>query len=198
MILTTIGGVITLTATAITAAALIYLHVVPSGLGWRNPVSQFGITRYRVGYRIAAMAAAAAAVGAILALLDRPGFIVTVALLALFAVARFLIPFVPMDAPGSPTTTSGRWHNVLAFVAFGSVTAAAFTAGGLLHDTGSAQAASLSTVLACVMAVGAVLLLLSRVRTTWSGIFGIGERIIYLGFIAWFTIIGLTALGVVH
>ena len=55
------AGVIALLALAVTVASLTWLHVEPTGLSAvRNPVSQYGITRFRIGYRVATLAFAAA------------------------------------------------------------------------------------------------------------------------------------------
>lgn len=99
-----------------------------------------------------------------------------------------------MAVPGSPVTTVGRLHNVLAFGAFGSAIAVAFVAGGALHDAGYSVQATWSTILGVVSAVGAVGLLVGR-SARQAGMFGFFERLIYLGFIAWFLMIGFAAIG---
>jgi hypothetical protein len=196
MTTTSWGGLLTLVAIAITTLSLVVLHVVPSGLKpLRDPVSQYGITRFKGWYAAAAISAGVAGIGAIVVFADVPGSIATVILLAVFAGARIVIPFVPMDAPDTGPTRRGRLHNVLAFLAFGAVTAAGFVAAGLLHDTGHAGASTLSTVFAAVMAVGAIGLLVTRLSHRMRGLFGAAERVIYLGFIAWFVLVGATALG---
>ena len=196
MTMTQVGGFVTLIAIAGALIGLIALHVAPTGLSpFRDPVSQYGITRFKALYALAAIGAGVAGIGTILVLAALPGSIAAVVLLALFAAARILIPFFPMDAPGAPKSGVGRVHNLLAFVAFGSVTAAAFVAGGLLHDNGYPELATIGTVFAVIMAVGAVLLLLTRVSAPLRGAFGAAERLIYLGFLGWFIAIGVTAVG---
>ena len=64
----TVAGVIALAALATIVASLGYLHLAPTGLSpIRNAVSQYGITPFRAGYRVAtlafAVAGAALAVG---------------------------------------------------------------------------------------------------------------------------------------
>ena len=194
MMLTQWGGLVALVAIAVTTISLVVLHLVPSGLSpVRDPVSQYGITRFRGGYAVAAISAGVAGIGGILVLAPVGGSLATVILLALFAAARILIPFFPMDAPGMAASYPGRIHNVLAFTAFGAATAAGFVAGGLLHDAGAPTAATLSTVFAGVSAVGAVGLLVSRIGRR-RALFGAAERVIYLGFIAWFVLIGVVGL----
>ena len=67
----TAAGVIALLALAVTVASLGYLHFAPTGLSpVRNAVSQYGITPFRGGYRVATLAfgAAGAALAAALGL----------------------------------------------------------------------------------------------------------------------------------
>jgi len=48
------AGVIALLALAVVVASLTYLHLEPTGLSpVRNAVSQYGITSFRAGYRVA-------------------------------------------------------------------------------------------------------------------------------------------------
>lgn len=184
------GGVVTL-------ASLVVVHLLPSGLRpLRDPVSQYGITRFRGWYWSAAGGAALAGVGGALLFATIPGAlsIVTTALLAVFALARALIGLFPMDAPGAPRTGTGRAHNLLATGAFAPVTAAAFTGSGPLHDAGEPTLAMVSTVCGIVMAIGAVGLLVTA-RSTRLPLFGLAERLIYAGFIAWFLVLGVATLG---
>lgn len=53
-------------ATACAPAAMIILHLLPTGLSpVRNAVSQYGITRYRQGYRILTVALGVAGLAAV-------------------------------------------------------------------------------------------------------------------------------------
>lgn len=121
--------------------------------------------------------------------------LVTAVFLTIFAVSRAIIPFVPMDAPDAVPTTTGRVHNVLAVAAFASITVAAFLAGGILHDGGFSAEATWSTVTAVVMALGSIGVLSSRFAPALERTFGLWERLIYAGFIAWFCVIVAVALG---
>jgi hypothetical protein len=191
---TAVGALITAIGVVGLVAALTIAHTVNSGLNpVRDPVSQYGITRHRRLYLAAAEAAAVAGVGAIVVLLALVGSRATlpVAFLAVFSVARAVIPFVPMDAPGEPVTATGRWHNILAFLAFAGVTIAAFLAGAGLHDGGFPEAATWSTVFAVVMAIGSAGVLVNRAVPAIRRIFGLVERVIYLGFIAWFVLLAI-------
>jgi len=193
-----VGGWIALVFIGISLVGLIAVHVLPTGLNpVRDPVSQYHLTRYRPWILVSTLSAAVAGVGAILALtglLGSAGAVVCTVLLVLFSVSRALIPFLRMDPPGTPTTAVGRIHNVLAFVAFGSAIAVAFVAGGALHDGGFPGQATWSTVFGVVGAVGAVGLLVVLLARR-SGLFGLFERLIYVGFIAWFLLVGVTAVA---
>ena len=118
----TAAGTVCLVALVTVVASLGYLHVAPTGLSpVRNAVSQYGITRFRAGYRVATIAfgvgGIALAVG-----IDRAvapsGRSLVVVLLLIFAVARLAISWFPMDAPGTPPTQTGRRHGLLAIAAF--------------------------------------------------------------------------------
>lgn len=184
-----VGAVLLVAGAIVVLASLAVLHVVPTGLRpWIDPVSQYGITRFRAGYLVAALGAAVAGVGGVLALAPL-GAAAAVVLLVVFAVARAIIPFVPMDAPEAPRTRRGRAHNLLAIAAFASVTAAGFLAGGALHDAGYPNLANLSTGCAIVMAIGSAGVILGFF-TPLRRVFGASERLIYLGFIAWFLMLG--------
>mgnify|MGYP003440962312 FL=1 len=196
--LTAILCVLLLLATAATAAALIALHILPTGLSpLRDPVSQYALTTYSAGYRIATIAAAVAGASAaaiIATTLTGTAATVAVILLAVFALTRLVIGFFPMDAPGTPVTATGRLHNLLAFGAFGSVTAAAFVVAGAIHDAGDPGLAGASAWLGVVMAVGAVALFVTARVERAKRWFGAAERLIYVGFILWFAAIGVAGL----
>lgn len=195
--MTSLAAVLLLAGALVAVVSLVILHLLPTGLNpLRDPVSQYGITRYRAGYGAAAGGAALAGVGGVLFFAPTGGAIstVTIALLVVFAVARAAIGFFPMDAPGSARTGTGRTHNLLATAAFASVTAAAFTGAGALHDAGFPDASAWSTACGIVMAVGTIGLLITA-RRAHPGLFGLAERVIYVGFLAWFGLLGALALA---
>jgi hypothetical protein len=190
------AALLLLAGAAIALLSLVVAHLLPTGLNpLRDPVSQYGITAYRGWYWSAAGGAALAGIGGVLFFAPTGTGIalVTVVLLAVFALARAAIGFFPMDAPGSARTGTGRTHNLLATAAFASVTAAAFTGAGALHDAGFPGASAWSTACGAVMAVGTVGLLVTR--RARSGLFGLAERLIYVGFLAWFFLLGALALS---
>ncbi len=133
-----IAGVVGLIAVAVTVASLVWLHVQPTGLSAvRNPVSEYGITPFRSGYRVATIAfgiaSVALAIGFDLAIKGH-GHVGVVALLVLFGATRATSSWFPMDAPGTPRTLTGVIHFVLAFVAFVSIAGAAIWLGAILPN----------------------------------------------------------------
>ena len=158
-----LAGVLALIGVGSGVASLCYLHLAPTGLSpLRNAVSQYGITKYRAGYRAATislgLAGAATAVGVAAALRGK-GLDQVVALMVVFAVARVIISWFPMDAPGATRTSTGQTHGLVAIVTFGAVTIAALRLGDLLDrsvrwhalgpvstDLGWAMAASIAAM----------------------------------------------------
>lgn len=84
------GSTTCLVAVAVGVAALVTLHVAPTGLSpMRNAVSQYGISAYRLGFRVQtlAYAVAGAAVAVAMSGTPHPAGIV-IALCAVFAAAK--------------------------------------------------------------------------------------------------------------
>jgi hypothetical protein len=190
------AGVVSLLALAVVVASLVYLHLRPSGLSpVRNAVSQYGISPFRSGYRVATIAFAVA--GAALAFgLDRAltgaGRGLVVGLLAVFALARAVISWFPMDAPGAERTETGRTHGLLALVAFAAVTFAAFRLGGILGaERRWHSLAEVSTALGSAMALCLFGLGLARSTPELRARFGAIERGFYLAAIVWFAVFSL-------
>jgi hypothetical protein len=123
----------------------------------------------------------------------------TVVFVALFVIARALIPLFAMDAPDAGTTATGRLHNLLAWATFGPITVAAFLAGGVFHNGGFADAATWSTAFGVVMLLGELGMVLGRPFPALRAYFGLAERVVYLGFIGWFIVVitvGLTGVPI--
>jgi hypothetical protein len=189
---TAAAGVIALVALAVTVASLGWLHVEPTGLSpVRNAVSQYGITPFRVGYRVATIAFGAAGIAlafGISAALRGQGRAVVI-LLVIFAVTRAAISWFPMDAPGAERTSTGQTHGLLAIAAFGAATLAAFRLADVLSHAGRWHAlAPVSVGLGCAMAVCLLGLPLSRGLPGVRARFGAIERGFYLSAIAWFAV----------
>lgn len=195
--MTVVAGWVALAAMVVTIAGLVAVHVLPTGLSpFRYPVSQYHLTRYRPWIATSTISSGIAGIAAIFAVIGLLGDagVVTAVLLAVYAVSRLLIPFLRMDPPGKPVTGVGRIHTVLAFGAFGPATAAAFVAGGALHDAGHAAAATWSTVFGVIAAVGAVGMLACAIAKR-RGLFGFFERVIYVGNIAFVVLIAVLAVS---
>ncbi len=175
---------------SIGAVALVVLHLMPSGLSpLRNPVSQYGITRFKAGYRVQTLAYGLAGAGAAvgLAALPRPSPSVVV-LCGVFAASRAAISWFPMDAPGGERSATGRRHGQLAMCAFVAVALAAVDLSRTVgHDHVGGAYGAVSGVLAAVM-LGS-LVAMATGRRAGTGSFGLVERIFYLGMTAWLVVV---------
>ena len=198
MILTLVAGILTLAALAVGVASLVYLHAVPSGLSpFSHPVSEYGITKYRNGYRTAAVSFGVSGIGAGVALAASLGQAasLTIFFLGVFAVSRLAIGWYPMDAMGTRATRTGVTHNLLAFATFGSATAAGFVVRIPLHDSPDwSSFETLSTTFAIVMLAGSLLTIATGAIPGTRRWFGALERVIYLGIIAWLALIGIASI----
>lgn len=192
--LTTTLGAVTLAGIGLTIVALVVLHLLPTGLSpMRNAVSQYGITRFRFGYRLAAIslgiAAAAAAWGTARKLQGSSGALV--ALLVIFAGARLAISWFPMDLPGTSSTSTGRTHGLLAVLAFGAITLASFRAASLLNTTGQwSPICRPFHFLSYYLLLSLLAMGLSRRSPALGRNFGLVERAFYLGMFAALSLIG--------
>jgi hypothetical protein len=192
------AGVIALVGVGGTIAALGALHAVPTGLSpLHNAVSQYGITRYRLGYRVATICTGAAGLAAAVGIMaELPGTVgVVVALLVAFGLARLVISWFPMDTPGSSGTPTGRRHGLLAGVAFTSVTLAALRLAGLLGRTHRwGNAAESVQVVGWFMVATLVAMVIAR-RSAAASYFGAIERGFYVGMLAFLSIVSVALLA---
>lgn len=188
-----------LAATAVGVGALVVLHVLPTGLSpMRNAVSQYGITRYRLGYRIQtiafAVAGAAAAVGLAEAAPGKARAII--ALVIVFALARLVISWFPMDEPGGERTNHGQMHGLIAIVTFVAIALAALRLGSIAKQVpGWTTLATVSSVVAWLMVASLIAMMVVRrgardIHSTPS-YFGAVERVFYLALVAWFVLVGV-------
>ena len=142
----TAAGIIALFGFAVTVASLVWLHLQPTKLSSaRDPVSEYGITSFRAGYRVATISFAAAGLAVAAGISQALGgrALAVVILLVVFAITRAGISWFPMDPPGAKWTRTGWMHFVLAFAAFASVLAAASVLGAVLsHPRQMARAGS--------------------------------------------------------
>lgn len=185
------AGVLIAAGLAVGLASLVTLHVLPSALSpVRAAVSQYGITRYRSGYRLQTLGYAAAGVGAAAGISTFPGAAGVVALCCVFAAARALISWFPMDVPGIQPTQTGRWHGILAITAFVAVgVASGQLAGVLCRDGVHPGIAAVSGVLAVLMACSLIAMAFNR--RAGGGYFGLIERSFYLWMTAWLTAVAI-------
>ncbi|MFT4226723.1 DUF998 domain-containing protein [Micropruina sp.] len=187
-----VGMIVALAGVATMVAALGFLHLARTGLSaLRDPVSGYALTRYRSAYTVAAGAAAVTGVAVALLISQIPGTAAAVGSLFAFAVARALIPLFPMDAPDTVRSVRGRNHSILATVAFATVTASAFLAWYPLAAAGEHLLASVSLTAGALMAVGSVIVITGAAHPGPRRLFGLAERLIYLGCIGWFAAVAL-------
>lgn len=175
-------------ATACALAAMIVLHALPTGLSpVRNPVSQYGITRYHQGYRVLTVALGVAGLAAAAAVAtayppQRRSTIVT--LLVVFGLCRLAISWWPMDTPGQPRSRHGTVHVALAVGAFLTVTAAADKMRQTVAQAAQAFGAGYGAALDAafwLLVIGLVGLVVTRRIDTRHRYFGAAERLIYIG-----------------
>jgi hypothetical protein len=196
--MTTALAVLTLVGVTVAVAALVALHIVPSGLSpLRDPVSAYGISRWRAlyGVQTVATAVAALALAGLLLAAGTPAAIAAVIALVALALARAPISWVPMDAANAPRTATGRRHNLLAFGAFAAASVGGFMTGIAFSAAGVAAAASAATLLGWVMTVASAVTIIAGIVTALRPVFGLAERLIYVGMFAWLSVAALTLLG---
>ena len=179
----TVTGSIAIAGTASCLVTLVVLHVLPTGLSpLTNPVSQYGITSYRVGYRVQTIAMGIAAIAAAIGIaeLSIGGGSIVVAFLVIFGAARLAISWFPMDAPGAARTQSGRRHGVLALAAFGGATLAALRLGtDLGRSTAWAHVRGPISGLGIAMLVSLITMGVGRRSESMRHYFGLLERAFY-------------------
>ncbi len=184
------SGIVALVALAVTVGALVWLHVVATGLSpRRDAVSRYGISTRRGGYRVATLAfgvaGAALAVGLGSAHLRAPVGGVTAAL-CVFGLGRGVISWLPMDAPGAERTSTGSAHGLVALTTFVAATYAALHLGSALSAGGRfASLARVSTGFGWAMFAALGGLLLARVSPGFRERFGLVERALYLVMLGW-------------
>lgn len=185
------SGVAGIAGVAIAVAGLVALHVLPTGLSAvHNPVSQYGITPYRSGYRVQTLGYALAGTAVAVGLFTLPGPPVAVAVFCLlFAAARAVISWFPMDAPGSERTGRGARHGWLAVVTFVSIAIAAsqLQRTARADHLGHAVLAS-SEVIGVLMLVTLITMAAAR-RSGLRQYFGLVERSFYLLTTLWLLLI---------
>jgi hypothetical protein len=174
---------------AVTAFAVV--SASPTGLSpISDATSEWGLGAYTWCFRWFEVALAVAGVTAIgLAQAPTRRRLITVQVaLGCFTFGRALVGWVPMDAPGAPTTTRGLVHWGLGTLSFGSVIVIGFV--GALSFVGTRHGhrfAVLSRVCGALAALGLLVDAASTRVSALDQVFGLFERMIYLGAGLWFT-----------
>lgn len=187
-----VAALITLAGAIATVAALLTLHLLPTGLSpVRDAVSAYGISRYAGLYRAQTLATAVGAIGAAIGLAALVGdaAIPAVISFAVLALARGLISWFPMDAPDAARTTAGRIHNLLAFAAFAAASVAGFMTSIAFGAFGSVAADGASWIAWITTAASAFTLIAAAVPSLRRA-FGLVERLIYVGMLALLVLVG--------
>lgn len=197
--MSTLWGLLALAADAVALAALVTLHVLPTGLSpVADPVSQYGISRYKVGYRVLTLAMAVAGAAVALGLpVALPGAVDGVLVWVwLFAVARAVISWAPMDEPGARPTGRGLAHLGLAMVTFLAAALMGLRLGRVLeHSSTWPSTAGLLRVLGVYVAAAAVATLVAGpLRVLGQSVFGLVERALYAGILLWLAVVGWSVL----
>lgn len=189
-------AVIALVGVAAAVVSLVILHIVPTGFGpVRDAVSAYGISRYRLFYRAQTIATAVAAAALAIALPSRieTHAVRAVIFLVILAVVRAGIGWFPMDDPAGGRSSTGRVHNLLAFAAFAAASVGGFmVAIAFSSDPALAPFAAVSQGLGWEMSVASALTIVSAIAM--RAIFGLLERLIYLGMFAWLVVTAVALL----
>ncbi len=178
-------AVASIVAMAVALVALVIAHVRATGLSpWRNPVSQYGISSAAPWYRLQTLSMATAALALALSLgvsMRGGGLALVLASLVVFALARSVISWFPMDAPGTTRTLTGARHGVLAIVAFVAVGLAADRLENILTTLhGVSWWATATRWFAVALVVTLLIMVVSRNVPLFRRYFGLVERAFYV------------------
>ena len=186
-------------ALASAVAAFCVLQLSPTGLDpVRAAVSQWGLGPYAWGFRwftlSLAVAGAALAVAVPPILVRRRG--AALVLLALFALGRSFVGWVPMDAPGAPATATGVFHWTLGLISFISFIVLALMLGARSVLPGRSRAAGRAlTALGLAGAVCVLEMVASTRVPALMNVFGIFERLDYLAMTVGLAVLAALASG---
>jgi len=175
-----IAGVIT------SLTSLVVLHLLPTGLSpIQDPVSQYGVTQYALGYRIQTVAMGIAGLAAAVGILALPfSNDLLVLFTFIFAASRLPISWFPMDRPGSSPTRTGRRHGILAIIMFTSALLAVDRVSSYSTNiTGSTKLHNFCLGVQAIIWIGLIGMILTR--RLKAQYFGVAERLFYLGMIGW-------------
>jgi len=106
-----------------------------------------------------------------------------------YAVSRMVIQYFPTDV-GSSKTKAGRIHIILASLSFGGIAAGvAFSTPVILQTAGWFHSISLINFAAKVTYVSAIAFVLASIFKNTKPVFGLIERLIYLGSALWIAVV---------
>jgi len=182
--------------TAVQTAALIVLHVLPTGYDpIRDAVSDYGVGPYRDWFWLQAVAGGLACLALGIALVRLHPSTPTQVVVALIvtAVARFLIPFFTTDQGDSRFQTAhGVIHMILAVLAFGGLVWAAMGLWATLkHYPAWHGAKAFLTIVPWVM-LGSVIAVVLAIRgPRLKPFFGVFERLFYVSSLAWLFVVSI-------
>jgi formate-dependent nitrite reductase membrane component NrfD len=190
-------SVIASVAMGIGAAALVLLHLLPTGYNpIRDAVSDYAIGRYRAVFWVFTTAGAVSGFALALALArsnpSKPTL--TIAMLLLSGCARLLIPLFPTDQDGNRfQTLKGTIHMVLAVVIFAAIAVAASNLGGTLGREPAWHAVNglVDGWLPWVITGSAIATGLAIRGPRIRRMFGLIERLYYLSSITWFLVVSI-------
>jgi hypothetical protein len=173
-------GVLAAVATLACISFLVAAHLRPTGYDpVRDPVSDYGVGRYTGLYAGATASIGFAGLLLAAALWREDARWHVIALLVVFALARFALPVFPTDLEGERPSRTGEIHLLLAALAFAGVCWAMSA-----HDA--------APWLGWIATVGAVGTLVSLKRLhalrPWTGLI---ERVFYAAMLAWFLLVSL-------
>jgi hypothetical membrane protein len=116
----------------------------------------------------------------------------TLVLLGVWGAARFLAAFFHDDLPGAVPTVHGRIHNVLAALAFFSVSVAMILASRSFRREPRWSSLSMLSLVLGVLALIATLLFVGGVESSspTHPVLGLSERVFYVCAIVWLLLIG--------
>lgn len=192
----TLLGLNAMIGSLVSAASLVTLHVLPTGVPpLRDAVSDYGIGRYRGWYRVAAVAGGIAALAVASTAAVAAAWLPAGALVAGGA-ARVAIAWFPTDPGDQPVTGTGRVHFWLAFVGFVGIAvgAASFAPSVAATGNGAPLPAWLPWA-GWAVAGAAFVMFASTVVPGGRSVFGLLERLYYASFLCWFAIVGLLLLA---
>jgi hypothetical protein len=175
----TVLALLSLVPLAVGVAALVRLHLIPTGLDpMRDAVSDYGTTEHHVLYRVQVVAFGLSAALLTAALSQeepvRTGGLVW---LAIYAAARIAIAGFMIDRDAARPTTEGRVHLLLATLAFTAIAVAASTVG---PDLGGTSHSLSWAVVAAAIGTG-----VCRLVPPLAPSFGAVERLLYVTTVAW-------------